>query len=68
MLTKIIHSSLVQDTKENTWFFMAKGRDGSTYAYNTFSPLDKNDKHTMFTRLSGLIKDGLINKDYWRLV
>jgi len=68
MYTKITLSSLLQDKKADTWFFLAHGYDGSIYSYNTFSPIETTDKTTMFTRLRGLVKDGLINTDYWRLV
>ena len=68
MHTKIILSSLLQDKKADTWFFLAHGRDGSIYSYNTFSSVKSTDKRTMFSRLKGLVKDDLINTDYWRLV
>lgn len=68
MYTKITLSSLLQDTKANTWFFLAHGRDGSIYSYNTFSSVHTNDKQTMFSHLKGLVKDGFINTDYWRLL
>ena len=68
MYTKVILSSLLQDKKANTWFFLAHGRDGSIYSYNTFSSIETTDKNTMFIKLRGLLKDGFINKDYWRLV
>ena len=68
MQTKITLTSLLQDSKADTWFFLAHGRDGSIYTYNTFSSTTKMDKQTMFSRLKGLVKDGFINTDYWRLV
>ena len=68
MQTKIILSSLLEDKKADTWFFLAHGHDGSIYSYNTFSSIESIDKKTMFARLKGLVKDGLINTDYWRLL
>ena len=68
MYMKIIDTSLHTDTKTNTWFFLAHGRDGSMYSYNTFSSVGVTDKQTMFAKLRALVKDGLINRDYWRLV
>lgn len=68
MYTKVILTSLLEDTKADMWCFLAHGRDGSIYQYNTFSPISKIDKLTMFTRLQGLVKDGFINTNYWRLV
>ncbi|PHR53993.1 MAG: hypothetical protein COA44_14605 [Arcobacter sp.] len=68
MYTKIILSKLLQDKKADTWFFLAHGQDGSIYSYNTFSSVHVTDKKTMFSRLRGMLKDGLINTDYWRLL
>ena len=68
MYIKITDTSLQTDTQSKTWLFMAHGRDGSTYSYNTYSPISKKDKRTMFHNLKELVKEGLINTDYWRLV
>jgi len=68
MYTQITLSSLLQDKEASTWFFLAHGQDGSIYSYNTFSSVHAIDKQTMFSRLRGLVKDGLINTDYWRLL
>jgi len=68
MYTKISLTSLLKDTKANTWLFLAHGRDGSVYSYNTFSSTKTMDRKKMFSRLKGLVKDGFINTDYWRLL
>jgi len=68
MHMKIINTSLHTDQKNGTWFFMAHGNDGSIYSYNTFDRTSKTDEKTMFSKLTNLVQDGLINTDYWRLV
>jgi len=66
MYTKILNTSLKSDS--NTWLFFAKGRDGSTYKFDTHTLVSKGSKSKMFLKLRALVRDGFINTDYWRLV
>ena len=68
MYIKISDTSLGMDSREDTWLFFARGRDGSTYIYNTFASIAKKDKTQMFKHLKELVREGLINRDHWRLV
>jgi len=68
MYMKIIDSSLHTDLKAKTWFFIAHGYDGSVYSYNTCATIKETDPKTMLSKLKSVVKDGLINTDYWRLV
>jgi len=68
MYTKVTLTSLLKDTKDGTWVFLAHGQDGSTYRYKTFSSIYSFTQAKMFSRLKGLVKEGWINVDYWRLV
>jgi len=68
MYTKIENTSIETDLKAKTWLFIASGRDGSLYAFNTFVSTAKASKAKMYKNLKSLVKDGFINTDYWRLV